>query len=133
MRTFLATLVGLIAAFMVMMAVELIGHKLYPLPFEMNAENAGEIEKSIPLIPLSAYVSVIVAHGLGLLVGLLVSMIIDQETPYPVYLIGTFLFIGTIVNLFSFPHPTWFAITDVVVMLAIGVPLLFKAQKRTQN
>ena len=133
MRTFLATLVGLVAAFMVMMAIELLGHKLFPLPFEMNVENAGEIEKNIPLIPLATYNSVIVAHGLGLLVGLLIAMVIDKDTPYPVYLIGTFLLIGTIVNLFSFPHPVWFAIADVGVMLTIGVPLIFKAHKRSQN
>mgnify|MGYP000664889487 CR=1 FL=1 len=134
MKSFLATFIGLIAAFVIMMALEILGHVLFPLPVKLSTSDAEAIAKNFHLIPIGAYLSVVFAHGIGLLIGLIIARAIDKETLYAQYLLAGFLLLGTIANLAQIPHPLWFTIADVGVVLAIGALVIYNAhKKRTQN
>lgn len=128
MKLFYATFAGVIAAFIAMMFLEGLGHSLFPIPFEIDPNNLDSLKDKLHLIPVQMYIAVALAHGLGVLIGLLIASAIDKTSKISLYIIGGFFLFGTVANLFMIPHPMWFAIADVgvvvlVVFLMIRKPL----------
>jgi hypothetical protein len=78
------------------------------------------------LIPVQMYISVVVAHGLGLLIGLLIAKAIDKTSKISLYIIAGFFLIGTIANLSMIPHPMWFAVADIAVIALVGLLMIRK-------
>ena len=130
MKIFLGTFIGLIMAFVSIGLLEQIGHSLFPIPFEIDPADLSDLKAQLHLIPVGAYVTVVVAHGIGLFLGCLVAGKIDNKTPYSVYIVAGFLIVGTIANLFMIPHPLWFGIADVAIVTSLGVLFIIKAKKR---
>jgi hypothetical protein len=122
MKPFLATLIGIVGASMTMMGIESLGHAWYPINVVVGIKDLSEI-------PSGLYVTILVAHAVGLIVGLILAKLIDRETPYPIYIIAGFLFFGSVTNLFMIPHPTWFTILDLLIMLIIGGLIVVKTVK----
>lgn len=130
MKIFLATFIGLIAAFISLGLLELLGHKLFPVPFEIDISNPEGLREQIALIPKSSMISVVVAHGVGLLIGLLVARLIEKQSIIPLAIIALFTLIGTIANLAMIPHPMWFMIADVSIILAVGGAFIYSSNKQ---
>mgnify|MGYP007096447047 FL=1 len=126
MKLFYATFAGVIAAFISMMFLEGLGHSLFPLPFKVDPNNIGAIADKLHLIPVQMYISVVVAHGLGLLIGLLIAKAIDKTSKISLYIIGGFFLVGTIANLSMIPHPMWFAIADITIIALVGLLMIRK-------
>jgi len=126
MKLFYATFAGVIAAFISMMFLEGLGHSLFPLPFKVDPNNIGAIADKLHLIPVQMYISVVVAHGLGLLIGLLIPKAIDKTSKISLYIIGGFFLVGTIANLSMIPHPMWFAIADITIIALVGLLMIRK-------
>ena len=126
MKLFYATFAGVIAAFISMMFLEGLGHSLFPLPFKVDPNNIGAIADKLHLIPVQMYISVVVAHGLGLLIGLLIAKAIDKTSKISLYIIGGFFLVGTIANLSMIPHPMWFAIVDITIIALVGLLMIRK-------
>ncbi len=129
MKPFLATFLGLIATFAATSGLVALTHVLFPIPAELMTGD----EVNIELIPTVSYVGVALAHGLGLLIGLLVARSIDKMTIYPLYILAGFFLLGTVANLYAIPHPLWFAIADIGIMLIIGFFVIFATHRRIQN
>jgi len=129
MRTFLATLIGIVIAMGIMMGLQMLGHTLFPVPIEINPNDTESIRINMDLIPTASLIMVIVAHSLGQLGGLLTAKLIDTSTKYPIYIIAGFLMLGTVANLASIPHPVWFAIVDVLAMILIALPFVLTKSK----
>lgn len=121
MKLFYATFSGVIAAFISMSLLESFGHSLFPIPFEIDHENLGAIADKLHLIPMEMYLSVVFAHGIGLLIGLLIAKSIDKTSKISLYIIAGFFLVGTIANLFMIPHPIWFAIADIGIVVLVGL------------
>jgi len=120
MKLFYATFAGVIAAFISMMFLEGLGHSLFPIPFEVDPKNLEALAEKLHLIPMEMYLSVVFAHGLGLLIGLLIAKTIDKTSKISLYIISGFFLIGTIANLSMIPHPMWFAIADIGIVALVG-------------
>ncbi len=128
MKTFLASFFGIIVAFLLIMFLEPIGHVLFPLPVKIDPTNLEEILANIHLIPTGAYICVILAHGLGLLGGLLLARSIDKNTLYPLFLISGLLLLGTVANLAMIPHPIWFSIADVGMNVGVAALMIYNTR-----
>ena len=126
MKLFYATFAGVIAAFISMMFLEGLGHSLFPLPFKVDPNNIGAIADKLHLIPVQMYISVVVAHGLGLLIGLLIAKAIDKTSKISLYIIGGFFLVVTIANLSIIPNPMWFAIADITIIALVGLLMIRK-------
>ena len=129
MKLLYATFVGVITAVISMMFLEGLGHYLFPLPFKIDSKNLDDLATKLDLIPAQMYLSVVFAHGLGLLIGLIVARAIDKTSRISLYIIAGFIFIGTIMNLLNIPHPLWFGIADVVVVVIVSLFILRKPLK----
>lgn len=121
MKLFYATFAGVLAAFISMMFLEGLGHSLFPIPFEVDPENLDSIADKLHLIPVQMYISVVFAHGIGLLIGLLIAKSIDKTSKISLYIIAGFFLVGTVVNLFMIPHPIWFAFADLGIVVLVSL------------
>lgn len=124
MKLLYATFAGVIAAFISMMFLEGLGHSLFPIPFEIDPNNLDALAEKLHLIPTKMYIAVIAAHGLGLLIGLLIAKSIDKTSKISLYIIAGFFLVGTVANLFMIPHPVWFAVADVAIVALTGLLII---------
>ena len=81
------------------------------------------------LIPTGSYICVAIAHGLGLLFGLVVARLIEKENRYPIFIIVGFIFFGTVANLFMLPHPLWFGVLDIITVSGVATITILRLKK----
>ena len=125
MKIFLATFVGLIACFLSVGLIERLGFMIFPIPFKIDPNNFEEKQN---LISVGSYVTVIIAHGIGLLIGLIIARLIDRNTLLPIGIIATFMLIEVIANLFMVSNPVWFSVFEPVVVSTIGIIFISKVK-----
>jgi len=130
MKIFLATFVGLIVAFLSLGLLEIIGHKLFPIPFEIDLTDLASVKEQIAKIPVGSLLSVIIAHGIGLLLGLIVARLIEKKSLIPLAIIALFILVGTITNLSMIPHPMWFMVADISVVVLVGGGYIYLMNKK---
>lgn len=116
LRTFLAIVVGSLSAFALVVLIEVVGHMLFP--------TTGKVSPTMPVeMPLAALLSVLVAWTAGTFAGGVIAALIARTRPR-VYagLVGAIILVLTIANLTLIPHPTWFAIAGVaLIVVAAGL------------
>ncbi|MDX2359358.1 MAG: hypothetical protein QNK23_01035 [Crocinitomicaceae bacterium] len=129
MKSFLATFIGVFVAIFAMMGIQMVGHNVFPVPPEINFEDPASLSENMHLIPAGSFIFILLAHSLGQLFGLLTAKLIDKTSAYPVYIIAGFLLLGTVANLVMIPHPVWFSIVDVLLMIAVALPFVLSKKK----
>ena len=113
MRNLLATIVGfLVASVTVYIFESLIGHNLFPLPDNIDPMNMESIKENMHLIPVGSKIFVVIAHFMGILIGMLVAALISRSSMVPSYIVGALLLAATAYNLIMLPKETWFLLAD---------------------
>lgn len=118
-RKILAVVLGVIAAVVVIIAIEALGHSLYPLPEGLDITDSEAMRAYVKTLPVAALLIVMAAWIIATLIGGLLACLVARETPF-IYsaIIGGLVLLGTIINLMSLPHPLWFSITSVLAIIA---------------
>jgi hypothetical protein len=118
-RKIFAVVLGFIAAVILIITIEALGHSLYPLPAGMDITDTEAMKAYVITLPATALLIVMAAWIVATLVGGLLACFIARETPL-IYsaIIGGLVLLGTIINLISLPHPLWFSITSVLAIIA---------------
>jgi hypothetical protein len=96
-------ILGLLAAGLVVMLVEVLGHSAFPPPagFDPKAPD-------LSLVPLPAILSVALAWVLGPLTGGFVATLMGKPRgPVPALVVGGIFLAADIANLVSIPSPAW--------------------------
>lgn len=117
MKTFVATLIGLIVCFTIVFLTELLGMKLFPMKIKVGSNDVDTFKTIIDNIPLPALIVVIAGHGLAMFIGLFVSFQIQSKSYVAFLVIFLVMLMGTISNLAMIPHPIWFMIADIGIVL----------------
>ena len=118
MRFTLAVIAGLIAGAVANMLVVQLSSTLYSPPDGMEFSDINALRYFVATLPTVAFLLTLTAHGLGALVGGCVCVSVARRVCYPgVMGIGVFFLVGSAVKLSLIPHPTWFAIVDVLTYL----------------
>jgi hypothetical protein len=113
MKNILATIVGFIAASLTVFIFEsLIGHNLFPLPEGANPMDMEWIKNNMDQIPTGSKVFVVIAHFMGIVVGMLVAGLISKTSMIPAYIVGLLMIAATFFNIFMLPKDLWFTISD---------------------
>jgi len=113
MRNVLATIVGFIVASLVVYIFEsLIGHNLFPLPETIDPLNMESIKENMHLIPVGSKIFVVIAHFMGIVVGMPVASLISKTSMIPSYIVGGLMLAATAFNLIMLPKETWFYLAD---------------------
>lgn len=131
MKIFFATFIGLIVAFMATPLLELVGHYFFPVPFKVDFSNMEEFNANKHLIPTGAYISVALSRGVSLALGLITARLIEKIDLIPMYIIAGFILFGTIANAFGLPHPTWFKVLEITIVITVSLGLILYYFKRT--
>ena len=113
---------GLIIAVTLVIVVQMIGHALYPPPAGTDFNDPESVRAMMDSVSPMSLVIVIVSYVLGTFGGGLLAALVARETP-ALYaaVIAAFVMLGTILNLFSIPHPLWFSVSAVVSIVATAL------------
>lgn len=113
MRNVLATIVGFIVASITVYVFEsLIGHSLFPLPESIDPMNMESIKENMHLIPVGSKIFVVIAHFMGIVVGMLVAGLISKTSMIPAYIVGALMLAATAFNIIMLPKEMWFLLSD---------------------
>lgn len=126
MKAVLGTILGLGASFVVNYAIILLF-----MPIDASVDMADPVALAEALKNFTAfdYMVPLAAHIFGLLAGLLAARAICKTSTLPIIIIMTLHMAATVLNLFSLPHPVWFAVLDIIFPLLMFIPFL-KRYKR---
>src|SRR5205823_1202661 len=124
-RSILAIVAGLVVAIILFMAVELLGGLLFPFAPPPGVDpwtNPEAMKTHIASLPLAAFLLVLAGWFLGTFCATVLALRIARRAPavHALILCGVLL-LTALLNLLSFPHPTWFWVaTFVTFPLAVA-------------
>ncbi len=121
-RKIAAGVAGVVVAFAVVALVEYIGHMVYPPPADIDTHDLEAMAQLVTELPMGAFLFVLAAWASGALAGSIVAgRIIGQPTV--LYTIGVtgIVTLASIMNLIAIPHPTWFSISAIALLILAGV------------
>lgn len=118
-RKIVAVVLGVVVAVVLIIAIEALGHSVYPPPANMDISNPEAMQAYVMSAPIGALLLVLAAWLVATLVGGLLACFIAREAPL-VYsaIVGGLVLLGTIINLMSIPHPLWFSAISVLAIIA---------------
>ncbi len=119
LRKILATVLGVLAAVIVIIAIESLGHAVYPPPGDLDITDKEAMQAYVAGLPLAALLFVMAAWIAATFAGGLLACFIARQMPL-LYasIVGMLVLLGTIINLMSIPHPLWFSISSVLAIIA---------------
>jgi hypothetical protein len=119
MKSILAILAGVFTSIIIIYLIEMISHKIYPVPPGLNQRDPVIMEEWIKLMPISSLILVVVAWFLGAISGSCVASKVDESrATFCSVIVGLFLLFATLVNLGDFPHPLWMWILGIVAVIS---------------
>ncbi|WP_091240325.1 hypothetical protein [Aquimonas voraii] len=115
-----ATVAGVIAAGLIIAGVEWVGHRLYPPPAGLKADDLQALAAHVSSMPVGALLFVLLAWLLGVFAGgLLAATLAGRRPRLYAGVIAAVVLLGAIANFAMIPHPSWFmALTAICLPLA---------------
>lgn len=105
-RSILGTIAGLVAAVVIVLVVESIGHLLFPPPPGTDLSNPETLAKIIDQLPFGALVFVMLAWIAGAFGGGAVAAAIARQS-WPAWIVGVLMLAGGLWSMIVIPHPMW--------------------------
>ncbi|MGH8015959.1 MAG: hypothetical protein ACREBV_07200 [Candidatus Zixiibacteriota bacterium] len=120
-RKILAVLAGVITAFVVVILVEAISALVYPPPPGLDMTDTEAMKEYVKTLPTGAFLFVLAGWTIAAFVGGLVAGFIAKTKPMLfAWIVGGVILLAGIYNLVVIPHPTWFSISAVVLILLVS-------------
>lgn len=119
MRNVLAMLAGVIVAMVLMVLLQSVAHQVYPPPAGLDYTKPEVREAIMMQAPMGALLIVLSSYLVGTLVGAWVAARLSADAPLRQgYLIGALLVAASVLNLRAVPHPLWFIVANMAVVIA---------------
>ncbi len=129
MKTFLATIIGIVVAIAATKGLEILGHNIFPVKLDIDPNNIEELKLIMFKIPVYLLVVIVFAHTLGLFLGFIVSRLIERKSILPLYYISGLMILLAVINLILIKHPTWFIISDLLALLLVSIAYIGTRKK----
>ena len=132
-RNILAVICGFVAFFLLILAVQKLGHAVYPPPTDVDFTDAEQARTYVETLPIGAILFVGLSYMLGAFGGSVVASVVGTLKPlYFGVTIGGVVLAFTLMNFFIIPHPWWFMIAAPIAIVlasyaAIQVTQRFKS------
>lgn len=118
LRSIGAVLAGIVAAVIVIMLVESLGHFIFPTSQSVDPSDPESLKAAMENIPLGAMLAVLAAWAAGSLAGgWVAAMIATRSFVTHALIVGVVVLIFAIINMAMIPHPLWFWIVGVIIIL----------------
>lgn len=119
MRRLFGTLAGILIAIFILAGIEYLDGLLYPLPADIDPDDAAAIAVIIPNMPLPAKLIVVSAWFAGAFGGAWMALRIT-DWRWSGVIVTLFVIAGGVLNFLELPHPVWMQVCAVVLPLAGG-------------
>ncbi|HNR66645.1 MAG TPA: hypothetical protein PKN04_01320 [bacterium] len=117
-KSAIAVMSGVLVGLVMIMAIESIGHSLFPLSEEVEFIDPASLKQVMHFVPLPALLSVLAAWLLGSFSGgFLASLLAPAKRTAHALTAGMALMLAGIVNLLLIPHPAWFILAGILLFL----------------
>jgi len=117
-RSIGAVVAGIVVAVVGVFAIEALGQVVYPPPPGLDLTKPESIKAMMKNIPVGALLFVLLAMVVGTAAGGGVAARIAPRKPVlHAMIVGVVLLAFGVMNLVAIPHPTWFAIVNVLTFL----------------
>lgn len=122
LRNVLAAVAGLVVGIALMMAVQLAGSKLYPLPPGLEpSSDSDAFRQHVNNLPIAAILIVLASYFAGVFGGGWVASRFSATCHWRQgIIVGVFFFAASLADLLSFHHPVWFWITNLAIVPVAG-------------
>jgi hypothetical protein len=118
LRRFLAVVLGITLAVGLVSVIEYLGHQVYPIPQGLNVNDTEAMALYVASLPLGALAFVLASWAIGTLAGGWLAAVIAGEKHYLFAgIVGVLMLAGSIMTLVAIVHPTWFAVTGIVLIV----------------
>jgi hypothetical protein len=121
MRSVMAVVVGCLAAFFHIGAIESLNYLFYPLPEGLDPAKPETIVAYMKVIPTGALFVVLLAWMVGTFAG---SWITTRLAPSPKrnhgLVIGALFLLAAIGNMSAIPHPLWFWVVSLASFMPVS-------------
>ncbi len=105
-RSVLGSIAGLVAAVVIVLVVESIGHLLFPPPAGTDLSNPAALETLIDALPFGALAFVMIAWVAGAFGGGAIAALIARQS-WPAWIVGVLMLAGGLWSMIVIPHPLW--------------------------
>ena len=121
LRSILAVVVGVILAGVVVLAVESIGHIVYPPPADLDASNPEALKAYVAHAPIGVLLFVLLAWAAGSFVGGWSAARIARRAPsFHAMIVGSLVLLSGIATMLMIPHPLWFWIAGILAIVPVS-------------
>jgi hypothetical protein len=121
LRSILAVIGGLAAAFVVVTLFDVLSIMMFPLPPGFDTTDPAAMQALAESLPVGAFIILIVGWAVASFAGSWVAGRIGSHAPFihSVVFTGLFLIVG-IVNLLFVPHPAWVWMAGIAAYVVGG-------------
>lgn len=134
-RKILGMFVGLCLAVMVVVMVQAVGHRIWPLPQGVDFRDAEQVAALVRALPAGALLWVAFSYFAGTLAGAYVALIIARDAwafTWPAVAVEGVLLAFGVLNLMALPHPAWFWVT-ALASFPLGAFVAIRLARRTST
>lgn len=112
-----AVVVGFIPAMILIIGVEVISDRLYPFPPGVDPHDMEVCRSHVAKLPAGIFLTAVVGWGMGtFLTSWLATRLGTGRHPVHGIVVGSFLFLGAVMNMLMLPYPIWFWGLNLVVL-----------------
>ena len=118
LRTILGVLAGVVVMFVVITAIEALGHVVYPPPAgldPMNPAHEAAFAKFVSTLPFAAKAMLAVAWTVGAFAGGFVAARIARHPRGAAVLVALMVMSGVVAMVIRVPHPSWLAAAGLLL------------------
>ena len=116
MRLVLGVIAGFVVAILCVLAIEALGHSLYPPPAGIDATDPADQKRLMAVMPDAAKAFVIAGWFLGALLGGLVANKVARRA-LAGWIVAALIVAGGAYSMVAFPHPMWMIVGGVLLPL----------------
>jgi hypothetical protein len=106
LRLVLGTLAGILAAVLIVFAIESLGHVIFPPPPGVDLARPEAMASIIDRLPLGALAFVVLAWMAGAFGGGAIAARLTHR-PWSAWIVGVVMLAGGLWSLIVIPHPLW--------------------------
>lgn len=117
LRVILGVVLGIIVAMLVILAVEGVGHTIFPPPPGVNLTDPAQVATAMSKIPVQAKIGVLLAWFLGTLAGGTTANLVAGRRAWSGRIVSLLILALAIFNMTTIQHPAWMAASVVAAIL----------------
>jgi hypothetical protein len=115
-RKILGVVLGLSAGITVIALLQVLGHKIWPLPEGLDVTDKAALIEALKQAPVGALLWVAFSWFAGTAFGSYIALRVSRDvwTSWPAVTVEAVLLAAGVMNLLALPHPGWFWVVGLI-------------------